>query len=288
MMQMDFLPANVYDHAASVRWAARVRARPRACYWNALRALRVSRGALGVYVEGFAACDSGLVLEHGWIETPDGRVIDPTFPLLPGNAPESPYRYMPVLRFTVTDLNGMRSERFPRYCDGGRDFRMEREEPWASTRQAAYAEIARRVEVAAVEAGRTAMPHAPMVALLRGLLDPYASAPTECDGQTRVVAHLLTVAGVPFRAWAGRLRRGDTVIAPHLWVTVGAGQPGDPGCITVDYRRRMWVGTDVAEGVLLAGDLGDTSYDLVEQIALGRLNAAVFLALTCDIAKRFA
>jgi hypothetical protein len=150
-MQIDFLPANVYHHEASVRWAIRVRARPRSCYWNALRALRVSKGALGVYVEGFAACDSGLVLEHGWIETPDGQVIDPTFPMLSGNDPASPYRYMPALRFTVTDLKDMRVERFPRYCDGGKNFHMEREEPWASTRQAAYAARDRLEEVTADE-----------------------------------------------------------------------------------------------------------------------------------------
>jgi hypothetical protein len=127
--------------------------------------------------------------------------------------------------------------------------------------------------------------------LLRGLLARYADAPTECDGHTQLVGHALTVAGIPFHAWGGRLRRGDSVISPHLWVTVGAGQPGDVTCITIDYRRQMWLGPDVAEGVLMAEALGDTSYQADHEIALGRLDEAILWALTLtvdNIAELFA
>lgn len=135
----DFLAADAYDHAASVRWAGKVGARPKFCYWNALMALRESRGAVGVYVEGFVLSTYGLVLAHGWVETPDGKVIDPTFPVCEGNEPSTPYRYMPALRFTYEQLKGKRAERFPLHCDGGKNFRKEREQPWAGVMQAAYA-----------------------------------------------------------------------------------------------------------------------------------------------------
>ncbi|WP_322489413.1 hypothetical protein [Chloroflexus sp.] len=118
---------------------------------------------------------------------------------------------------------------------------------------------------------------------LRGLLDRYANAPTECDGHTQIVGHFLTIAGVPFRAWSGVLHRGQQAVDPHLWITVGEGQPGNPGCIVIDYRRRMWIGDDVAEGVLLPNDLGDTSYSRATEIALGRLDPALLFALTTSI-----
>lgn len=124
----------------------------------------------------------------------------------------------------------------------------------------------------------------PLVAeILRGLLDEYASAPTECDGHTQLVGHVLTVAGIPFQGWGGVLRRRQQVVAPHLWVTVGEGQPGDSGCITIDYRRRLWLGDDVAEGVLLPGELGNTSYSDAHEIALGRLDPGLLFALTTSI-----
>jgi len=121
----------------------------------------------------------------------------------------------------------------------------------------------------------------PLVAeLLRDLLERYAGAPTECDGQTRIVAHVLTVAGVPFRSWVGRLHRGERSVAPHFWITVGEGLPGDAGCITIDYRRRMWMGEDITEGVLLPGALDDTSYREAREISEGQLDALTFTALT--------
>jgi len=121
----------------------------------------------------------------------------------------------------------------------------------------------------------------PLVAeLLRDLLDRYAGAPTECDGQTRIVAHVLTVAGVPFQAWGGTLSCDARHISPHLWITVGEGQPGEQGCITIDYRRKMWLGEGITEGVLLPGELGNTNYSDAREIALGQLDSATLFALT--------
>jgi hypothetical protein len=124
----------------------------------------------------------------------------------------------------------------------------------------------------------------PLVAdVLRGLLDEYANAPTECDGHTQLVGHMLTIAGIPFRGWGGVLRRGQQVVAPHLWVIVGESQPGDSSCITIDYRRRLWLGDGVTEGVLLPSELGDTTYTDAYEIALGRLDPALLFALTSSI-----
>lgn len=134
-----FLPASAYNHEASIFWANKVVARPRSCWWNALHAIRLSRGRIGVYIEGFALAPYGMVLDHGWIETPDGKVIDPTFPVCTANEPDSPYRYMPGLRFSWELLKGKRKSQFPIFNNGGKNFKLEHEEPWASTRLAAYA-----------------------------------------------------------------------------------------------------------------------------------------------------
>jgi len=142
-VSLDFLPATVYDHATSVFWAGKVDARPKHCFWNALLPVRTTHGSIGVYVEGFVLESFGLVLEHGWIETPDRRVIDPTFSVCEGNDPEWPYRYLPALRFSDAQVQDIDLDRFPRYCDGGHNCRLERKDPWASTRQAAYAALAR-------------------------------------------------------------------------------------------------------------------------------------------------
>lgn len=121
----------------------------------------------------------------------------------------------------------------------------------------------------------------PLVAeVLRGLLDEYAGAPTECDGHAQLVGHVLTVAGIPFQAWGGVLHRGQQTVDPHLWITVGQGQPGDSGCITIDYRRRLWLGDDVAEGVLLPSELGDTSNSDAHEIHMEQLRPDLFTALS--------
>lgn len=151
-MSLDFLPASAYDHNASVLWASKVDARPKHCFWNALLPVLTTQGAVGVYVEGFALAPYGMVLDHGWIETPDGRVIDPTFPACEGNNAAEPYRYMPVLRFRYEQVKDIDLDRFPRFCDGGTNFRLEQEGPWASTRLAAY--VARnRLEAANADGG---------------------------------------------------------------------------------------------------------------------------------------
>lgn len=133
-----WLPAEVYDHEQSVYWAGRIVAMPTICWVNALDVLREDH-RIGVYVEGFALdAEDWIYRTHGWVETPAGRVIDPTFPTLRICNPATPYRYLPALRFTWGQVYRFRYERFPRYNDGNRNFRLEKQEPWVSVATFVY------------------------------------------------------------------------------------------------------------------------------------------------------
>lgn len=60
--------------------------------------------------------------------------------------------------------------------------------------------------------------------------------PLECDGLTRVAAHLLTDAGVAHRMHAGVLDVGGVGRIPvHWWITFPAGA-------VLDLRARLWLG----------------------------------------------
>ncbi len=68
----------MYDRELSAAVAVRIGALPKLCWTNALKALRTQRLlAGGYYVEGWAIINYSVV-EHGWIELPDGRIVDPT------------------------------------------------------------------------------------------------------------------------------------------------------------------------------------------------------------------
>jgi len=76
------LPATALDEAASVSLGKRARARMKACWLNAARALAYAPPGTR-YVEGFLLSplgDKGPLLphEHAFLLTADGRVIDPT------------------------------------------------------------------------------------------------------------------------------------------------------------------------------------------------------------------
>lgn len=82
----------VKDVGESKRVGKRVRARAKQCYHNANQVvLRVPEYADAEYVEGVVVDESGLAVEHGWVEK-DGMIIDPT---LPANE----LVYFPGLRF---------------------------------------------------------------------------------------------------------------------------------------------------------------------------------------------
>lgn len=90
----------MFDIARSLAVADGIPPEPRACYKNALLAF-LARDELhdGCYVEGFAVPDFGnfrLPLEHGWVELPDGTVIDPSLAVLG----HTDVAFFPAIRLT--------------------------------------------------------------------------------------------------------------------------------------------------------------------------------------------
>ena len=76
----------MFDVTRSLDVANRILLKRRVCYANALLTM-ASAEALqtGWYVEGFAIPtikDICMPVEHGWVQLPDGRIIDPSFAVL--------------------------------------------------------------------------------------------------------------------------------------------------------------------------------------------------------------
>lgn len=76
----------------------------------------------------------------------------------------------------------------------------------------------------------------------------------ECDGLSRVLFTMLTDAGAPVEAFAGRISAGTSRVI-HFWLRVGEW--------TIDYRARMWLGAvpEIPHGVFRAGDFPAVQYD---------------------------
>lgn len=74
------------------------------------------------------------------------------------------------------------------------------------------------------------------------LLDELDDANAECDGVARLVSTVLSRHGIEHQVYAGTIRRksesggADTVMGSHHWVECGQ--------LRIDYRARMWLGTD--------------------------------------------
>lgn len=92
----------MFDTIRSREAASHIIVEKRDCYKNALVALlteeRLQRGR---YVEGFVVADFGgcrLPMEHGWIELPNGTVIDVTY----ADVGLTDVRYFPVLHLSRT------------------------------------------------------------------------------------------------------------------------------------------------------------------------------------------
>lgn len=98
------------------RWLGnhkKVKAIPKMCYRNASRIVQHVPGYEdAAYVEGIAVLDSGMLIEHGWVEF-QGQIIDPTLP-------EVEIAYFPGLRF-----EGQRglaeAQRMPKHFKGDPD-----------------------------------------------------------------------------------------------------------------------------------------------------------------------
>lgn len=103
------------DLPLSLTIARRIIAVPKRCWGNALTALRTQR-QLGkaYYVEGWLVKDKPLVIEHGWVELPDGRIIDPTYALLVvQQSVGAPPAYFPGVRYSRKELKGIQLKALP-------------------------------------------------------------------------------------------------------------------------------------------------------------------------------
>jgi|TARA_A100001518_G_C1226854_1_gene77627 hypothetical protein len=110
---------------------------------------------------------------------------------------------------------------------------------------------------------------------LSGLLADLDDANCECNGLTRLVTTTLHWHQIPHSVFKGEVRRKrtdggpDLVVAPHYWARVGD--------LVIDYRARMWLGTDVdvPHGVFMAAEFPAVEYAGVE-VDLMPLPATLF------------
>jgi hypothetical protein len=76
----------MFDITRSLAAAQRLPLKPKACFANAVLTMAAyDEFQSGWYVEGFALPtikNFRLPVEHGWVQLPDGTIIDPTFALL--------------------------------------------------------------------------------------------------------------------------------------------------------------------------------------------------------------
>lgn len=100
------------DLEYSRRVAEEIGALPKQCWGNATLAL-LTMGQLqqdwARYVEGSAVWQIGekrtsLPLEHGWLELPDGRIVDPTVVVTVGEEKEPAIRYFPAIRYDYAEV----------------------------------------------------------------------------------------------------------------------------------------------------------------------------------------
>lgn len=96
------------------------------------------------------------------------------------------------------------------------------------------------------------------VELLQAWLEPLADvAKVECDGMTRLVSHLLRKNGIQHLVAVGVLADAKRINDPtvsheencavtHCWIELGFS-------FVVDFRARMWMGSEAQHGVFIPG-----------------------------------
>lgn len=89
------------DPATSRELATRVDAQVKQSYRNAVMALCGGFAPQGcLYAEGWVITELPLPIAHGWLETPDGGVLDPTLALLHSDEELAPFRYVVARRWS--------------------------------------------------------------------------------------------------------------------------------------------------------------------------------------------
>ena len=93
------------DVTTSLAVAKAIGAVNKQCWYHALRAfLLCEELQAGWYVEGWAIpekVEMRLPIEHGWLERPDGSIIDPTWAML-GN---TEVHYFPGVKYTYAEAS---------------------------------------------------------------------------------------------------------------------------------------------------------------------------------------
>ena len=94
-------PPTAIDRELSRLVGRHYRTKLRDCYWNCLRAVEVVPHA--AYVEGFVVVENAILshIEHAWLETSDGVVLDPTPRFYAREADRA--TYFPALRWSLPE-----------------------------------------------------------------------------------------------------------------------------------------------------------------------------------------
>jgi hypothetical protein len=77
---------------------------------------------------------------------------------------------------------------------------------------------------------------------LKELVDKYDALPLECDGLTRVLAHVLTRENIDHKVFVGSFEFQGRSVPIHFWIEIGK--------YRIDYRLRMWLGQIAPHGVV--------------------------------------
>jgi len=103
------------DVLLSFTVAEKIMAVPKRCWGNALFALRTQKELRGAsYVEGWAVFVKPLIIEHGWVELPDRRIVDPSYPLFADRLPASAQpAYFAGVRYARDDLKYIKLASLP-------------------------------------------------------------------------------------------------------------------------------------------------------------------------------
>lgn len=83
---------------------------------------------------------------------------------------------------------------------------------------------------------------------LEQLLLPADLSPTECEGCSRLVSHLLTQLGIEHQPRVGKLITQAHILSRHCWVEL-LDQSGN--IWRIDYRLRFWVGPNYPHVIVL-------------------------------------
>jgi hypothetical protein len=110
----------MYDYERSRQIAAQIGCPAGYCYSNAVRALRnrqrFQRHSVNLqgaeYVEGCVQIHGiPIPIQHGWLELPDGTILDPT--LAAQHDVEREVKYFPLVSYRKEELKGLRLNVFP-------------------------------------------------------------------------------------------------------------------------------------------------------------------------------